>query len=36
MHEKGDPLIEERFSLVTKEELKSANETLMRIWEHIY
>lgn len=36
IHEKGDPLIEERFSLVTKEELKRANETLMTIWEHIY
>ena len=36
MHEKGDPLIEERFSLVTREELKAANETLMTIWEHIY
>ncbi len=36
IHEKGDPLIEERFSLVTKEELKAANETLMTIWEHIY
>ena len=36
MHEKGDPLIEERFSLVELEELKKANETLMTIWEHIY
>ena len=36
MHEKGDPLIEERFSLVTSDELKKANETLMTIWEHIY
>ena len=36
MHEKGDPLIEERFSLVSREELKAANETLMTIWEHIY
>lgn len=36
MHEKGDPLIEERFSLVDKQELKKANETLMTIWEHIY
>ena len=36
IHEKGDPLIEERFSLVTKEELKKTNETLMTIWEHIY
>ena len=36
MHEKGDPLIEDRFSLVTLEELKMANETLMTIWEHIY
>jgi len=36
IHEKGDPLIEERFSLVTREELKDANETLMTIWEHIY
>lgn len=36
IHEKGDPLIEQRFSLVTKEELKNANETLMTIWEHIY
>ena len=36
MHEKGDPLIEERFSLVTSDELKAANETLMTIWEHIY
>ena len=36
IHEKGDPLIEERFSLVDPEELKKANETLMTIWEHIY
>ena len=36
IHEKGDPLIEQRFSLVTKEELENANETLMTIWEHIY
>lgn len=36
MHEKGDPLIKERFSLVTREELKAVNETLMTIWEHIY
>ena len=36
MHEKGDPLIEERFSLVTSDELKAANETLMTIFEHIY
>ena len=36
MHEKGDPLIEERFSLVTRDELKAANETLMTIFEHIY
>ena len=36
MHEKGDPLIEERFSLVSSDELKAANETLMTIFEHIY
>ena len=36
IHEKGDPLIEKRFSLVTREELKNANETLMTIWDHIY
>lgn len=36
IHEKGDPMIERRFSLVTSEELKSVNETLMTIWEHIY
>ena len=36
IHEKGDPLIEKRFSLVKLEELKMANETLMTIWEHIY
>lgn len=36
MHEEGDPLIEKRFSLVTQEELKKANETLMTIFEHIY
>ena len=36
IHEKGDPLIEKRFSLVTQKELKDANETLMTIWEHIY
>lgn len=36
MHEKGDPLIEDRFSLVSLKELKTANETLMTIWEHIY
>ncbi len=36
IHEKGDPLIEKRFALVTAKELKNANETLMTIWEHIY
>ena len=36
IHEKGDPLIEKRFSLVQLEELQTANETLMTIWEHIY
>ena len=36
IHEKGEPLIEKRFSLVSREELKNANETLMTIWEHIY
>ena len=36
IHQKGNPLIEKRFSLVTREELKNANETLMTIWEHIY
>lgn len=36
IHEKGDPLIEERFSLVDRDDLKKANETLMTIWEHIY
>ena len=36
IHEKGDPLIEERFSVVTKEELINVNETLMKVWEHIY
>ena len=36
IHEKGDPLIEERFSLVNPKDLKNANETLMTIWEHIY
>ena len=36
IHEKGDPLIERRFSLVTHDELKTASETLMTIWEHIY
>lgn len=36
IHEKGDPLIEKRFSLVDPEDLKKANETLMTIWEHIY
>ena len=36
IHEKGDPLIERRFSLVTRDELKTASETLMTIWEHIY
>lgn len=36
IHEKGDPMIERRFSLVNQEDLKRANETLMTIWEHIY
>lgn len=36
IHEKGDSLIEKRFSVVEPENLKKANETLMRIWEHIY
>ena len=36
IHEKGDPLIEERFSLVTRKELINVNETLMKVWEHIY
>ena len=36
IHEKGDPLIKERFSLVEIKDLKNANETLMTIWDHIY
>lgn len=36
IHKRGDPLIEERFSLVTREDLRNANETLRKIWEHIY
>ena len=36
IHEKGEPMIERRFSLVNQEDLKRANETLMTIWEHIY
>ena len=36
IHEKGDPLIKDRFSLATLDELKTANEILMTIWEHIY
>lgn len=36
IHEKGDPMIEKRFSLVDTEDLKKVNETLMTIWEHIY
>lgn len=36
IHEKGDPMIEKRFSLVEPEDMKKANETLMTIWEHIY
>ena len=36
IHEKGEPLIKKRFSLVDPEDLKKANETLMTIWEHIY
>lgn len=36
IHQKGDPLIKKRFSLVNPEDLKNANETLMTIWEHIY
>ena len=36
MHEKGDPRIKDRFSLVEKQELQNVNETLMTIWEHIY
>ena len=36
IHEKGDPLIEKRFSVVDPEEVHMASETLMKIWEHIY
>lgn len=36
IHEKGDPLIEKRFSIVEHEEIQTASETLMKIWEHIY
>ncbi|MBR5598186.1 MAG: MarR family transcriptional regulator [Lachnospiraceae bacterium] len=36
IHAKGDPLIEKRFSLVGGDELKSASEILMRLWEDIY
>ena len=36
MHEKGEPLIEKRFSLVGLKEIQNANETLMTIFEHIY
>lgn len=36
IHEKGDPLIKERFSLVDLKDVENANETLMTIWNHIY
>ena len=36
IHEKGDPTIEKRFSVVDPEEIHMASETLMKIWEHIY
>ena len=36
IHEKGNPLIEKRFSVVEQEEIHAASETLMKIWEHIY
>ncbi len=36
IHEKGDPLIEERFSVVDHEDIQIASETLMKIWGHIY
>lgn len=36
IHEKGDPWIEKRFSIVDKGEIQTASETLMKIWEHIY
>ena len=36
IHEKGDPLIEKRFSIVEHEDIQTASEILMKIWEHIY
>lgn len=36
IHQKGDPMIKERFSLVDLKDIQNANDTLMTIWEHIY
>ena len=36
IHQNGDPIIEKRFSLVTKEELKNTKEILAKIWGDIY
>lgn len=36
IYEKGAPAIEEIFSVVSKEEIESARDTLMKIWGHMY
>lgn len=36
IHEKGDPMIEETFSVASREEIEQARDTLMKIWGHMY
>ena len=36
VHEKGDPIIDETFSVVNRQEVEQARDTLMKIWGHIY
>jgi len=36
IHEIGDPIIEETFSVATREEIEQARDTLMKIWGHMY
>lgn len=36
IHKKGDPMIEEIFSVANLEEIEQAKETLIKIWGHMY
>ena len=36
IHEKGDPMIEEIFSVVSIEEIEQAKSTILKVWGHMY